>query len=75
MPKTWKLWFYDAAERTARTFAQAFAASLVVTGVDDWTTALKVGAGAGVLAVATSLAARKAGSSSSASLLPKKKTP
>lgn len=65
-----RLFLLDLAERVVSTFVQAFAASLVVTGLDDWKTALAVGAGAGVLAVAKSLGALKIGSEDSASLLP-----
>lgn len=60
----------DTLERTLRTFVQAGAASLVVTGLDDWAAALKIALGAGVLAVATSLGASRTGASDSASLLP-----
>lgn len=65
---TWTFW-KDAIERTVRTFVQAFAASLVVTGLDDWQSALAIGAGAGVLAVATSLAGSQMGSSNDASMV------
>lgn len=60
----------DAAERTVKTFVQAFAASLVVTGLDDWKGALAIGAGAGVLAVASSVAGSQIGNKQSASVLP-----
>jgi hypothetical protein len=65
----------DATERTVKTFVQAFAASLVVTGLDDWREALAIGVGAGVIAIASSVAGTRVGSSDSASLLPKSEEP
>jgi hypothetical protein len=65
-----KKWLLDATERTIKTFVQAFAASLVVTGLDDWKTALAIGGGAGILAVASSVAGTKVGDEDSAALLP-----
>lgn len=62
----------DLLERTARTFVQAFAASLVYTGLDDWRAAAGIAAGAGVLAVASSLAAKPLGNNDSASVIPEK---
>lgn len=61
--------FKDVAERTIRTFVQAFAASLVVTGLDDWEDALKVSGVAGVLAVAASIAGTQIGNRNSGSLV------
>ena len=63
-------WLLDATERTIKTFVQAFAASLVVTGLDDWRSALAIGGGAGILAVASSVAGTKVGDEDSAALLP-----
>ena len=65
----------DALERTIKTFVQAFAASLVVTGMDDWREALAIGGGAGLLAVASSIAGSKVGAPDSASLLPRSEEP
>lgn len=65
----------DATERTIKTFVQAFAASLVVTGLDDWRSALAIGGGAGILAVASSVAGTRVGASDSASLLPADEEP
>lgn len=65
----------DAIERTVKTFVQAFAASLVVTGLDDWKGALAIGAGAGVLAVASSVAGTQIGNRQSASALPHAEEP
>lgn len=60
----------DLLERTVSTFVQAFAASLVVTGLDDWKVALGTAAVAGVLAVAKAFAAKPFGAEDSASFLP-----
>lgn len=60
----------DAAERTVKTFVQAFAASLVVTGLDDWKSALAIGGGAGILAVASAVAGSRVGDNESAAFLP-----
>ncbi len=65
-----KKWLFDALERTIKTFVQAFAASLVVTGLDNWKEALTIGGGAGILAVASSVAGTQVGDSESAALLP-----
>lgn len=70
-----KVFLLDLAERSIATFVQAFAASLIVVGMDDWKTALSTSAVAGVLAVAKSLAALKVGAPDSASLLPAKQDP
>lgn len=64
-----KTFWMDATERTVRTFVQAFAASLVVTGLDDWQQALYVGAGAGVLAVASAIAGSQIGTKGTASVI------
>lgn len=66
-----KRFVLDALERTIKTFVQALAASLLVTGFDDWRSALAVGVGAGILAVASSIAGTKIGNPESASALPK----
>lgn len=60
----------DMLERTLRTFVQAFAASLLVTGLDDWQDALTVASLAGVLAVASAVAGSQIGRSDTASVLP-----
>lgn len=65
----------DALERTIKTFVQAFAASLLFTGLDDWQEALAIGAGAGILAVASSVAGSQVGNPRSASLLPESEEP
>lgn len=65
---TRRFWM-DAIERTVRTFVQAFAASLVVTGLDDWRSALAIGGGAGLLAVAAAIAGAQVGSSQNASVI------
>jgi hypothetical protein len=65
-----KKFLLDATERTIKTFVQAFAASLVVTGLDDWKSALAIGGGAGILAVASSIAGSKVGDEDSAAILP-----
>lgn len=70
-----KEFLLDALERTIKTFVQAFAASLVVTGLDDWQSALAIGLGAGILAVASSVAGTKVGNPQSASFLPQSEEP
>jgi hypothetical protein len=65
-----KRFLLDALERTIKTFVQAGAASLVVTGLDDWRSALAIAGGAGILAVASSIAGTQIGNKESASVLP-----
>lgn len=65
-----KRFLLDALERVVKTFIQAGAASLVVTGLDDWRAALAIAGGAGILAVASSVAGTQVGRRDSASLLP-----
>ena len=65
-----RLFLLDLLERVISTFVQAFAASLVVTGLDDWRSALAIGLGAGVIAVAKGFSAQPFGSKDSASMLP-----
>jgi hypothetical protein len=63
-----KRWLMDTAERTVRTFIQAVAASIAVTG---WSLdAVKIGAGAGGLAVLTSIGGKQIGSGTTGSILP-----
>jgi hypothetical protein len=62
--------YADGLERLAKTFLQAFAASLIVTGIDDWKSALAIGAGGGVLSVATSVAGWSFGNKETSSALP-----
>lgn len=62
--------YLDLAERVVWTFVQGFAASLLVTGLDDLGTALKIGLGAGVLSAAKCLAAMNFGDRDSAAALP-----
>jgi hypothetical protein len=62
--------YLDGLERLAKTFFQAFAASLVVTGLDDWKEALAIGLGGGVLSVATSVASWQFGNKETSSALP-----
>lgn len=65
----------DALERLAKTFLQAFAASLIVTGLDDWADALKLAGAAGVLSVATSVASWQLGNPNTSSALPSSEDP
>lgn len=63
----------DAAERAAKTFAQALLAVLTVQGVSDllsvdWSRALSVAALAAVISVLSSVVSYKAGNSGTASL-------
>ena len=79
----WARWAVDALERIGFTFIQAWAATIILLG-DGHTdhshplidvifspAGLKVGAGAGVLALAKALVASRVGAKDSASLLPK----
>lgn len=63
--------YADLGERVAATFVQAFAASLVVTGLDDILDALTVAAIAGLLSVAKSAASWRIGNEETSSALPK----
>ena len=75
MSRDWKLWLIDTGERLVKTFVQAFAGSLVVTGWDDVKAALAIAASAGVLAVLMAVAGKQVGSPSSAALLPRRLDP
>lgn len=70
-----KVFLLDLLERSVSTFVQAFAASLIVVGLDDVKVALSTSAIAGVLAVAKALTATKVGAEDSAALLPAKSDP
>ncbi len=62
--------YLDGFERLAKTFVQAFAASLIVVGLDDWKEGLKLSAVAGIMSVATSIAGWNFGNKQTSSLLP-----
>jgi hypothetical protein len=62
--------YLDLLERVVWTFVQAFAASLLVTGLDDLGTAAKVALGAGIISTAKCLAAMHVGDRGSAAALP-----
>lgn len=69
--KTKEFWF-DTAERAAKTFAQAllavFTAGVTIISV-DWKEALAIGATAGLVSVLTSIASTGNGDGESASLV------
>jgi len=62
--------YLDALERLGKTFIQAFAASLIITGLNDVVDALKLAAIAGALSVATSIASWTFGNKETSSALP-----
>jgi hypothetical protein len=62
--------YLDGLERLAKTFVQAFAASLVITGLDDVVDALKLAGIAGALSIATSIAGWSFGNKETSSALP-----
>lgn len=62
--------YADAAERLLATFAQAFAASLILTGLDDALDAVKLAAVAGALSAAKSVAGWQIGNHETSSALP-----
>lgn len=67
--------YADGLERTAKTFAQAMAASLLAVGFDDWHLALEISSYAGLAAVLTSIAGWKIGNNATSSVLPKELDP
>lgn len=71
---TKKFWL-DTLERVGKTFVQAFCASIIVLGVDDWEQSLGASVIAGAIAVATSLAGSRVGNPDSASVLPASEEP
>ncbi len=62
--------YADALERLAATFLQAFAASLILTGIDDIVDALALAGIAGALSVVKSVASWKIGNQETSSALP-----
>lgn len=65
-----KKFLLDLLERSVWTFAQAAGASLLITGLDDWRTALGIAASAGALAVIKGVVASRVGDNSSAAAIP-----
>ena len=74
MIKTVTTWTKDTAERVVSSFAEGMLAVLGLDAINvlnaDWSTALGVGAGAGVLALLKALAALRIGDPRSASTVP-----
>lgn len=62
--------YADGLERLAKTFFQAFAAALLIIGLDDAVEALKYAGIAGILSVATSVAGWSFGNKETSSALP-----
>jgi len=60
----------DFVERVAWTAIQAFAATAIVTGFDDWALTLKVAGGAAVIAALKVIAAQNVGDSGDGAAIP-----
>lgn len=60
----------DFAERVAWTALQAFAASLLVTGLEDWRTALGIAGTAAALAACKVVVAQRVGDSGDGAAIP-----
>ncbi len=66
MVNRWK----DLVERVAWTAIQAFAASVLVTGLDDWRTALGIAGTAAALAACKVVVAQQAGDHKDGAAIP-----